>query len=355
MGSNLEVFKKTENCSIYEIPRASAKDVRRFVASTPESRAICNDPFVCGVDYTEKLKTACARILKAFDPAADLGLAERDTAVLHILRGGLNFGLREALNNAYGWNGHSSAFISAQRARRSDNPEDWYITENAYQKVYLSKSAAVVFGDVVATGTSLEFALKRFLEIVQEAGNTVSSIVFFTIGGIRSEEILAEIDKHCRKQFPSYRGAAVMYFEGRFAVAGLQNKLSIKLTGTDLLRCESILAPEFVESQYENPAYPLERCTIYDAGSRAFYLPEYLEDVRDYWEQTLTLAENGVTFSQLLAERFPELDGKRFKDVSLTELAKAQVDGIHRLENGGDAPKEAAPGGNGGRVSLSLA
>jgi len=72
--------------------------------------------------------------------------------------------------------------------------------------------------------------------------------------------------------------------EGCFDVPTPESRLTIRFTGTDLLRGgESVIAPDFLESQYENPAYPIERCTIYDAGSRAFWVREYAEDVRSYW------------------------------------------------------------------------
>lgn len=117
----------------------------------------------------------------------------------------------------------------------------------------------------------------------------------------------------------------MIFFEGNFAVAEEETPLQIKITGTDLIRRDSVLAPEFLESQYENPSYPLERCTIYDAGSRAFWLPEYMEDVKEYWQHTANLATDGLSFSELLNERCPELDSKRFSSIDLSELCKDQI------------------------------
>ena len=92
------------------------------------------------------------------------------------------------------------------------------------------------------------------------------------------------------------------------------------------------MAPEFIESQYEDPSYPLERCTIYDAGSRAFWVREYANDVLNYWKQVLDLAASGVTFLEYLAQRFPELDASRFpNDLSLKELALRQIDRMQQF------------------------
>ena len=84
------------------------------------------------------------------------------------------------------------------------------------------------------------------------------------------------------------------------------------------------MAPEFVESQYKNPMFPVERCTIYDAGSRAFEPECYLRDVLEYWEEVATF--HGLSFTDYLAERAPGLDSTKFSAGSLTELANQQVE-----------------------------
>jgi uracil phosphoribosyltransferase len=326
MMDKIELLSKTDRCSLYEVKADESLPIRRFLASTPETRHICNDPFVCGVTYTRDLKNSCCSVLSALKSVDAFNIKERETTVLHILRGGLNFGIREALCEAFSWNAHSSAFISAQRARSSVNPDDWYITENMYNKVYLPEIASVVFADVVASGTSLLYALKQLFSLAETQKVSLRSIVFFTLGGKRSEEIIAEVDQMCRSQFSSYSSSSVVYFEGRFEVAGSESKQRIRYTGTDLLRTNSLLTPEFVESQYGNPSYPIERCVIYDAGSRAFWLSEYFHDVADYWEKVMKLARDGMTFSQLVAERFPELANiERFGDVNLEEVCARQI------------------------------
>ena len=110
-----------------------------------------------------------------------------------------------------------------------------------------------------------------------------------------------------------------------FAVPDRTTPLSVKLPGTDLIRRGATMADAFVESQYEDPAFPIERCAIYDAGSRAFAPDEYAEDVRGYWRQVKALAQSGMTYRQLLAERFPQLDAARFGEVDLLELADRQL------------------------------
>ena len=317
-----------KDCSLYSIADGKKTEIDRFIATTQETRQICNDPFTVGVKYTRKLENACTHVFKALKEINCFTPKEEDTIVFNVLRGGLNFGLREALANAYGWNTHGSAFISAQRARVSHNSEQWHITESHYKKVYVPREAVVVLGDVVATGTSLQHAMNELVKSVKENRAQLTTLVFFTIGGRRSEGIVHAIDMKCRELFPKYEKSIIIYFEGRFEVANPKTELFIKITGTDLLRLNSLMAPEFIESQYESPSYAIERCTIYDAGSRAFWLPEYFEDLKEYWEGVLALAQNGTCYTELLKNRFSKLDVARFGDVDLAEVAGKQLDKV---------------------------
>jgi len=316
----------TSPVSIYKV--SDSGDVSSFVVSTPETRRICNDPRCLGLDYTQGLSASCAAVLRAIAPVLDL--VERETAVVNILRGGLNYGLREALGAAYGWNVHATCFLSAQRAKDGVG-DGWHITENSYRKLRLPKDASLVIGDVVATGTSLVYALDELIATAQKGGTRLKRIVFFTFGGPKALAILKAADERCRKMFPGYAGTFLFYLEGVFTVPDSTTPLSIKLPGTDLLRFGATMAPEFVESQYEDPSYPIERCIIYDAGSRAFAPDEYAEDVLGYWEETKALAENGVSYAQILAERFPQLDLERFGSVDLAELCNRQINRMNAL------------------------
>lgn len=327
----LEILQTSAKCSFYRIAAETELSVERYIASTPETRAICNDPLIAGVEYTEKLRSAGAAALQALVKFSGIELFERQTVVLNILRGGLNFGLREALADAYGWNDHVSAFVSAQRSRAEADREEWTIGENYYKKLYVPQNSAVVCGDVVATGTTLLYALKEFFRTAEERSSPVLQVVFFTIGGAPAEDVLAECDEHCRRAFSNYIRTAVVYFEGRFDVARPDSRPTIKLTGTDLLRGGALLAPEFLSSQYDNPCSALERCAIYDAGSRAFYTRSHYQDVLDYWRAVHMLALNGTSYSSYLSERFPELEQAKFAGFELTKISSERIAHLDRI------------------------
>ena len=254
--------------------------------------------------------------------------------MFHILRGGLNFGLREALGDAFNWKRHASCFISAQRERVAPGSDQWRIIEDSYRKFQSQDARSIVLGDVVATGTSLDHGFSIILDFVKRQGGKLSSLLFFTIGGPRTIEIVSKYDELLRACCPDYTSSTVVFFEGIFSVPDQNTPLRIKIDGTDLLRSPALLSPEFFESQYEHPAYPLERCTIYDAGSRAFDIREYAKDLDEYWRGVHSLVESGVTFVELLGERLPECDQNKFNNTELRSVVQERLDQISALCSG---------------------
>ena len=61
----LEAEYSAGSLKLYRIKR-NAAGVEPYIATTPQSRAICNDPRVCGVNYTKLLRHTCTDVLKAF-------------------------------------------------------------------------------------------------------------------------------------------------------------------------------------------------------------------------------------------------------------------------------------------------
>jgi hypothetical protein len=294
----------------------------RFVLSTPWTRDICNKPELLGVAYTEALREGMARGL-ATAPFADQILAhpQESVCVLNLLRGGLNFGLREALHQAYGYNRHGSAFMSSQRY-----VEDgcWGVTEDSYRKLDIPQDAILVLGDVVATGVTLENGLEVVRRHMLDIGATARAMVFFTIGGPRAEEVLGRVHERFAETFPNYERTCVVYIEGRFTLADEHTPLQIKELGTDLLRLDALMAPELELSHYEALGHALERCTIYDAGSRAFAIRGYAEDVLAYWRELRTLAAGGLSLRDLLLERWPAVAPMERSEVLSAALGRWQ-------------------------------
>ncbi len=316
-----------EHLSLAEITGDYDGPIRRYCFSTAETRDIVNKPEVMGMEYTEKLEAAMMHLLTGFKPLHFTDIQEAQVDVFNFLRGGLNFGLRNALHRAYGWNLHRSSFMSSQRARDAEGR--WYITEDSYRKITIAKGGIVFCGDVIATGVTLESGLAALTNEVKKRGASIRYFHFFTIGCHKAEKTLETYYDLWKKEFADFEGIDVFYMEGKFHLADSKTPTTIKLQGTDLLRRDSVLMPPFIASQDEHITHALERCTIYDAGSRAYDIEEYASDVYDYWNQVHELAKNGMTAEAYLAERFPEASDTlktMAKNADLVAISKAKAD-----------------------------
>lgn len=157
----------------------------------------------------------------------------------------------------------------------------------------------------MATGVTVENGFDILFRQAKNLGRTVENVFFFTIGCHKIEKTLRRYDALFRSAFPGYQNTFLVYLEGKFHLADSKTKVAVKIQGTDLMRTPALLAPEFELSQFRALAPALERCVIYDGGARAFNVPEYLEDVRSYWEEMEELARGGMTLEKALAERWP--------------------------------------------------
>ena len=295
---------------LYKLFGPNGSQITRYLVSTPETRAICNQPEIFGMDFTEKLHTAIRKTLEVL-PEADQfkQWPDYETNVISILRGGLNFGIREALAKAYGYNKHSTTYLISQRTK-DPVTNKWSAEVQTYKKITIPKVVNFFLGDVIGTGTSLREALAALDKVIEQVNvRTVKRFTVMTFGCYRAEKVLEEYDAQLRKKFPDYQGTTIIYFEGKFKLVNNEIASGIRLTdsGTDFLRRDCMLTPEFALSQYEQAYFPLERCTIYDAGSRAFDILLYKAELQEYWAKMLSEANNGYTLFDALQERYPDL------------------------------------------------
>lgn len=326
--NELHLLADEKNIQLYQF-KDEKEPLRRFLFSTEETRAIVNNPLVYGFEYTEKLRTGIEHFLRKYQEFLSKPLHSSKVNIVHFLRGGLNFCLREAFAHAYSWNDHGCSFLSSQRS--VDENGRWYVHEDDYAKITIPKKSTIVIGDVVATGVTLDHGLQKLTQIIKSQGGSIQRVLFFTIGCHKAEKILEKYAEKWRQIFSDFEGIDLVYIEGKFHLADTKTKAAIKILGTDLLRKECVMAQAFIDSQSEKDTYPLERCTIYDAGSRAFDIPEYKDDVVEYWEEVLSLAEQGVSAAELLEERFPlatEQMKADYKKIDLADLCKRHLENL---------------------------
>lgn len=335
----LKLVKKNTKAVIYELKGEYGDSLVRYVASTPEGREVCNRPEVVGVRYTDLLESALVSILTNFPLAPALRrLDPRSIGIIHFLRGSLNFGMRRALSRAYGFNTHSSSFITSQRER--DKYGRWFIQDNQYRKILIPHDGTLFFADVIATGITISNGMDIIVNLAKNGGTPIRQVYFFTIGCHKLEKLLRGYHALLRQLFPRYERTCAVYLEGKFHLADSKTAVRVKIQGTDLMRNPSLLTPEFELAQYESIYHPLERCVIYDAGTRAFDIEDYMRKLEAYWRELRHLAENGWTLEGALRERWPEDEyqlpfeefkaakSKQWQGVSETFLKKLY--GAHR-------------------------
>jgi hypothetical protein len=323
----LEKIMGSNEISIYRLTDPHSKILERFVVSTEESRAVVNRPEITGTTFRNSLRKAISRTLRHFPDEENMGaLTDRESSVLVFLRGGLSFDLTGALADAWNFENHTTSFMTSQRAK--DDEGRWYITDFQYQKFDFPKNATIFCGDIVATGTTVQAGLTRMFKLAKNIGKPIKNFVFFTVGCHKIEKVLEDLEKEMRATFKGYSKTYVFYLEGKFHLADSKTLVEIKQQGTDLLREPAIIAPEFELSQYDRLSSVLERCAIYDGGSRSFDPDFYMLELIRYWEEVAKLAENGWTLYRAMKERWSEEDHAKGKE----EYVRRRLEGWRGVE-----------------------
>lgn len=298
----LESLQRSKEISLYELHDEQTSGVEEYIFSTPETREICNRPEKVGISFPETMRAATDKLLQLSPLKELLGQSEEmRNCVLHFLRGGLNFQLREALFDAYGFTRHYCSYMTSQRYQRGKR---WKIKQDQYRKISYLPGSTILIGDCVATGSTLENGLEVLLEDAREQEQPISNLILFTIGCENAREILQDFHERFSQEF-DYDRTMVFYIEARFGLSNEDMDLTVTLPGTDLLRHPAVLAPEYERSLYNRLHVPVERCTIYDLGAKSFTYQKHVNEVIEYWQK---LKDSDLTLREAYRERWPETD-----------------------------------------------
>jgi len=298
----LKSMLRGSDISLYRVESDAESNVDEFVFSTPETRRVCNEPEMVGLEFPRCMREATVKVLKQSPLDETVGQrSDKNVSVMHFLRGGLNFQLREALGDAYGFNKHYCAYMTSQRHKTSEN---WVIEQDQYRKIRYLPGSTVMIGDVIATGSTMENGLEVLLNHARENDKPFKNLIVFTIGCDEGRRILDEYYERFKREF-GLEQIMLFYAEGKFGLAGEDSPLTIKIPGTDLLKHPALLSPECEKSIYRRLHIPVERCAIYDVGAKSFEYQEHIEDVIEYWT---TLRDGDLTLKQAYRERWPEED-----------------------------------------------
>ena len=316
-------YRAAQNASAYKI--VPHKNIERYVVSTPHTREILNKPEIFGFEFIEKLRCGVYETLKLFSQFEKYG--DKNTSVIHFLRGGLNFGLLNMLYDAYGFNRVYGSFITSQRYKKREN---WCIKDDQYRKFSLPEDATVFIGDVIATGTTLDNGLEIMRQQFLSEGKNLRRLVMMTVGCEMAEKILSKHHAAFKNNF-DYEETILIYLEGRFSVPKTDNEFFACIPGTDLTKKNALLAPEFEKSQDAKITYPLERCVVYDVGARAYEYSVHIDDVIEYWNKLL---HSGRTLKDVYEERWRAGAKVPNSNYALKKLCRSRIDFLRGLKNG---------------------
>lgn len=256
-----------------------------LIASTPETISLLNNPEIRGLEFqnklSEALKNIAAAIYQSLDCKAGQSMRSNPIDVLYILRGGLNFNFHNFLAEV-STKFPEVSFISSQRI-----PDDngFIVGEASYQKWSIQDNALLCLGDISATGTTLKYALERIVNQYASEGKKPCRLLIFTVGTSRAfKELKSYIGTLNEAWDPIFEGVTVVFLEAIFSLyEGNTDLAATHLPYTDFFRKSFPRSLQFEADCVSKPVTFLERCAIYDGGSRSFEPNTYLKNLKKYW------------------------------------------------------------------------
>lgn len=293
-GDYLKRQFSDEAVSLYSIDNKTSSSVlNRYVVSTSDTRNMLNFPEIVNSDFTNLMKNGVTNTLKGINNIEHLSsISSKKINVYHILRGGLNFEVRNALHKAYGYKWHSSSYISSQRHEKDG---EFAIADDSYRKFQIPDDATIYSADIVASGASLDNSLLFLDNYLTSENLKLKNFIFLTIGCSKAEDVLEKWHKKFKKNHPEYERTVLIYLEGRFALGNKELPLNNVLPNTDLLKnykFGALLSPEYELSQFEKMIIALEACAIYDGGKKSFEPIKHIIDILEFWEKQMKSAED---------------------------------------------------------------
>ena len=284
---------KDEAVAVYSIEGAPpAEDFKRYVVSTRDTRDLMNYPEIINTDFTNLMQNGVTNALKGINLLERLSeINSKGVNVYHILRGGLNFKVSDALRKGFGYKWHSSSYLSSQRVLKEGKYE---VSDDSYRKFQVPDNATVYTADIVASGASINNGIDYICKYMESSSHRLRNFIFITIGCIEAEKVLAKWHAHFKERMPDYGETMVIYLEGRFGLATDATPFRNKLPFTDLIKSHrqgALLSPEYEHSQFDRTITALEACAIYDGGKKSFEPINHIHDVLEFWEKQREYAE----------------------------------------------------------------
>ncbi len=299
---------KDEAVAVYAIEGGTIPDdFVRYTVSTRATRDLMNYPEVINCDFTNLMQNGITNALKGINVLERISeINSRSVNVYHILRGGLNFRVVDALKKAFGYKWHSSSYTTSERVLKDGRYE---VSEDSYRKFVVPDNATVYTADIVASGVSLDNGVGFIYNYMKSKRHRLRNFVFITIGCVEAERVLDRWHKTFKETFPEYERTFVIYLEGRFGLANENTPFANKIPYTDLIKSYregALLTPEYEHSQFDRVITALEACAIYDGGKKGFEPINHITDVLEFWEKQQATAQRETwSIREEYERRFP--------------------------------------------------
>ena len=292
--AGLLLLGQQRGTSIYQLQSVGLQN-QYYVVSGEGTRHLMASPEVVGYESYLAMKPATSAALEYF---AQNGLAT-ETDILTILRGGLNYPLEECCYKA-GIRVPNMDFISCER-----KIESGVITglDIKYEKLHIGKDITLMIGDIIASGDTLRLCLSQVIDRFRRRGGSLRRIIFFPVGGTKAIPLMERFTNEIRGLFPDFEGFLCIFYEGIFTVYEDKGVTGVNIPDIDFGWRGGVVAPEFrhyVLSFGEEALF--EKCIIYDGGARRYEIPAHYDEVMEYWEGLLAIADR-VDFEAFIAEK----------------------------------------------------
>ena len=235
---------------------------KKYIVSTPETRYIVNDTEVFGIEFSEMLEKVCSRIIGSLEFITGITLDENQTLVKNNVPSSLPFNLRDSLFKNFDWNCIQTEFVGSGAEVTEDEDCCLVVELNG-----ILTDVQLIYADIINAPGFFENLFSDIIEKIVVKKKKLKNIILIVFGSDELVGILKSFLEVCKNHFPKFESIEVFFLEAIFPQNGIGG----------------IYAPEFLNSKYELPTYPLERCILNDNGDRAYKPGNYLSSVIQYW------------------------------------------------------------------------
>lgn len=269
-----------------------------YIVTDDGTRRLMASPEVVGFDSYSAMIPPTAKALEILKSQDSKGFDSVN--ILTILRGGLNYPIEESCHRS-GITLTNISFMSCERIIR-----DGLITglDVKYEQIHTEPDCTLLIGDIIASGATLKLCLWHFIDRFKADGHSIRKIVFFTVGGTKAISLMEEMTAEIRTFWPGFEGFYCVFYEGIFSVYTDKGVTGVNIPDIDFGWKDGIISPEFRQyvADYTYAPALLEKCIIYDGGSRRYKIGEHVKEVTDYWKDLLAVAEK-ADYKAFIAEK----------------------------------------------------